>query len=73
MNYRTALFGERFFAYPIASTALMRMLKARYGEHPGAEVQVLPGAEGGEYIVSRSLGFSSERARRLYDALQPLI
>jgi Protein of unknown function (DUF4238) len=73
MNYRTALFGERFFVYPIRSTALMRMLKARYGEHPGADVQAIPREAGGDYIVSRNLGFTTERANRLYNGLRPLV
>jgi hypothetical protein len=75
INKRTALFGERFYVYPIRSKRMMKIVMTYAGGQPEAECVTIPGADGdggrGYYTLS-SIRFISARHHRLYLSLRPI-
>lgn len=75
VNQRTALFGERFFVYPVQTKKIMNFLKPYSDVMPKMDAQSIPTQEGdksGYFTVSRQNIFDEPRPRALYKAL-PLI
>lgn len=75
VNQRTALFGERFFVYPVETKNIMNFLKPYSDVIPRMDSQSVPSQEGdksGYFIISRQNIFDEPRAKALYRGL-PLI
>ncbi|MCB1784532.1 MAG: DUF4238 domain-containing protein [Alphaproteobacteria bacterium] len=75
INRRTALFGERFYAYPLESKKILNFLKPYADAVPEMQAESIPMPEGdraGYMIISRQNLFTNPQYKRIYKNL-PLI
>lgn len=71
INRRAALFGDKFFAYPIESKTILKFIKKYSTNRPEMDIQTLPTARG-KMVLSRANTFRGEAARRLFSNCKPL-
>ncbi len=72
INQRTALFGERFFIYPIKTKKTLNFLKPYKDITPKMDSQSIPMDNSGFMTVSRQNIFSEPLPKKLYKSI-PLI
>lgn len=75
INRRTALFGERFYAFPVSSKSMMELFRTYSGGQPETECVTVPAPKRKHrsgYLTFSSNIFSSETHNRLYLALRPI-
>lgn len=76
LNRRAALFGERFFVFPVSSSQMLRMIKVYSGGVPEAEVYSKENTcskNAIRYYIRSSLRFLSHKHDRLYRFLKPVL
>ena len=76
INRRSAIFGERFFAYPVESKRTMNFLLPYADATPEMVAESIPipqsNGRAGYMTIARQNLFRNPRSKRLYQAIRPL-